>query len=79
MAGEKSSSHSSSSRSASSAIDDKQLLLFYQKKFEEQQRKDDKYKDKIDKHLKNLVTDRVCDFSTYFLLTLLLELCVIKS
>ncbi|GIY78961.1 uncharacterized protein CDAR_246231 [Caerostris darwini] len=34
------------------------LLEFYRKQFEELQRKDDKYKQRIDKHLRDLVADR---------------------
>lgn len=52
-------SSSSSSKITSSAADDKTLLKFYQRKFEEFHRKEDKYKEKVDRHLKNLITDRV--------------------
>ncbi|GFY72148.1 uncharacterized protein TNIN_92231 [Trichonephila inaurata madagascariensis] len=37
---------------------DRNLLKFYRKHFEELQRKDDKYKEKIDRHLRDLIADR---------------------
>ncbi|GFU13554.1 hypothetical protein NPIL_689601 [Nephila pilipes] len=37
---------------------DRDLLRFYHKQFEELQRKDDKYKEKVDRHLRELVIDR---------------------
>ncbi|GFR23523.1 uncharacterized protein TNCT_691941 [Trichonephila clavata] len=37
---------------------DRNLLKFYRKHFEELQRKDDKYMEKIDRHLRELIADR---------------------
>lgn len=57
----RSTTSSSSSSSTAPTVSDKDLLAFYKRKYEEAQRKEDKYKEKIDRHLKNLVTDRVCN------------------
>lgn len=67
--GTSSSGTTSGSSSTAPTISDKDLLAFYKRKYEEAQRKEDKYKEKIDRHLKNLVTDRVsnADFNFNYL------------
>ncbi|KFM78386.1 Coiled-coil domain-containing protein 77, partial [Stegodyphus mimosarum] len=49
---------SSSSISASDTTENKNLLEFYKRKFDEYQKRDDKFKEKVDKHLKDLIADR---------------------
>ncbi|KAF8792203.1 Coiled-coil domain-containing protein 77 [Argiope bruennichi] len=56
MGGGKTSSSSSNENLASVA--ERDLLEFYRRHFDELQRKDDKYKEKVDRHLRELIADR---------------------
>lgn len=63
--GTSSSSSSSSKSTEPTTVSDKELLAFYKRKYEEAQTKEDKYKEKVDRHLKNLVADRVSKCKCY--------------